>query len=52
MIEIYPDDGNAYLYRGISKIKLGDQNSGCLDISKAGELGASFAYSYLRDYCH
>ena len=33
-------------------IKLGQKNSGCLDLSKAGELGHFDAYDVIKDYCN
>lgn len=50
-IEIYPNNSNAYYYRGITKISLGQKNAGCLDLRKAGELGDSRAYKYIGIYC-
>jgi hypothetical protein len=31
---------------------LGDKNGGCLDLSKAGELGDSIAYDAIKDFCN
>jgi len=41
-----------YIERGICKIKLGFKNDGCLDFSKAGELGHKGAYDYIKKYCN
>lgn len=41
----------AYFNRGISKLIIGEKNSGCLDLSKAGELGND-VYEILSDYCN
>jgi len=41
----------AYYARGIAKIKSGDKNGGCLDLSKAGELGFD-AYDTIKKYCN
>lgn len=46
------DNSIAYYVRGISKIKLGKKNSGCTDLSKAGELGSSEAYKAIKEKCH
>jgi len=40
-----------YYYRGLSKIGLGDKDNGCLDLSKAGELGLAKAYTAIKIYC-
>ena len=40
-----------YLRRGLARIRLKDKNSGCLDYSKAGELGMSNAYDTIKKYC-
>lgn len=41
-----------YYYRGLSKINLGQKDSGCLDLSKSGELGLAKAYDVIREYCN
>jgi tetratricopeptide (TPR) repeat protein len=41
-----------YIYRGLSKIKSDDIEGGCIDLSRAGELGDSDAYSLIRKYCN
>jgi hypothetical protein len=38
--------------RGIIKHSLGDENGGCLDLSKAGELGYTPAYKVISEYCN
>jgi hypothetical protein len=35
----------------MTKILLGLTNSGCLDLSKAGELGYKEAYEMIKKYC-
>lgn len=42
----------AYFYRGLSKIYIDDIKGGCIDLSKAGELGDSEAYPLIRKYCN
>jgi tetratricopeptide (TPR) repeat protein len=49
--EIY-DGKDTYFYRGIAKLKLKQKDSGCLDLSKAGELGNSDAYELIKKYCN
>ncbi len=39
-------------YRGLAKIKLGQKDSGCLDLSNSGEKGCSFAYDAIKTYCN
>ncbi|HCN84497.1 MAG TPA: hypothetical protein DIT07_12875 [Sphingobacteriaceae bacterium] len=51
-IKLNPKDRMAYNKRGISKIRIGDKNGGCLDLSKAGELGDASAYDMIRKYCN
>jgi len=43
---------NSYYYRGLSKMKLGNKPEGCLDLSKAGELGKSEAYEAIKKFCN
>jgi tetratricopeptide (TPR) repeat protein len=50
-IEEYPYLADAYYNRGLIQIYLKDTNKGCLDISKAGELGIRDAYATLKKYC-
>ncbi|MFR9671928.1 MAG: tetratricopeptide repeat protein [Rikenellaceae bacterium] len=49
-IELYPAFAEAYYNRGIVQIMLKDTNKGCLDLSKAGELGVDRAYKLLERY--
>lgn len=51
-IEINPSNGNAYYNRGLSKIRLGQKESGCMDLSKAGELGIEDAYVAIKAECN
>jgi len=37
---------------GLSKILLGQKDSGCLDLSKAGELGYAEAHETIKKYCN
>lgn len=51
-INLNSKNKEAYYYRGIIKIKnLKQKNSGCLDLSKAGELGLNKAYDEIKKYC-
>ena len=49
-IELYPDFAEAYFNRGLVQIYMKDTQKGCLDVSKAGELGIKEAYVVLRKY--
>lgn len=42
----------AFFNRGIAKIELNQKESGCLDLSKAGELGQMEAYEAIKEYCN
>ena len=50
-IDLYPRLGEAYYNRGLVLIYLKDKEKGCLDLSKAGELGLDEAYSVIGKYC-
>ena len=50
-IKLRSDFSEAYYLRGILKNSLGAVNEGCLDLSKAGELGYQQAYKVISSYC-
>ena len=50
-LEIYPAMAQAYFNRGLVLIYLKDKEKGCIDLSKAGELGVHDAYSVIKKYC-
>ena len=50
-IELYPLMGDAYFNRGLVLIYLKDKEKGCIDLSRAGELGVQDAYSVIKKYC-
>lgn len=50
-IELYPQMGDAYFNRGLVLIYLKDKEKGCIDLSRAGELGVADAYSVISKYC-
>ncbi len=52
IIQINPKNYDAYYMRGILKISFGDIKNGCLDLSKAGELGDLNAYEAIKDKCN
>ena len=51
-IRINPSKGIYYAGRGNAKIQNGQKQAGCLDLSKAGELGFSQAYEYIKELCN
>ncbi len=50
-IELYPYIGDAYFNRGLVLIYLKDKEKGCIDLSRAGELGVEDAYGVIKKYC-
>ena len=50
-ISIYPYMGDAYYNRGLALIFIKDKEKGCIDLSRAGELGVADAYSVISKYC-
>ncbi|MDH5366362.1 MAG: tetratricopeptide repeat protein [Cyclobacteriaceae bacterium] len=52
IIEINTKNIDAYFLRGILRIEYGHIEAGCLDLSKAGELGDSKAYEIIRERCN
>ena len=49
-IELYPYMGDAYFNRGLVLIYLKDKEKGCIDLSRAGELGVADAYGVIKKY--
>ncbi len=49
-IELNPQFAEAYYNRGLVQIFMKDTRKGCLDLSKAGELGVAQAYEVLSHY--
>ena len=50
-INVFPYMGDAYYNRGLVLIYLKDKEKGCIDLSRAGELGVGDAYSVISKYC-
>ena len=50
-IQLYPYMGDAYFNRGLVLIYLKDREKGCIDLSRAGELGVQDAYGVIKKYC-
>jgi tetratricopeptide (TPR) repeat protein len=51
-IALDPKYRSAYTNRGILRIQMGQKDAGCMDLSKAGELGDQKAYEAIRKYCN
>jgi tetratricopeptide (TPR) repeat protein len=51
-IKLDPSFPTAYMTRGMAKIHLNQKESGCLDLSKAGELGMTDAYEEIKRSCN
>ncbi len=52
IIEKDRDNVDAYYLRGVLRIEYGQLSEGCLDLSKAGELGDLKAYEMIRERCN
>jgi tetratricopeptide (TPR) repeat protein len=52
IIQINPKSIDAYYMRGLLRIEFGDTKNGCLDLSKAGELGDLKAYEAIKERCN
>lgn len=50
-IELFPYFADAYFNRAAVQILVGETQKGCLDLSKAGELGLDDAYAVMKKYC-
>lgn len=50
-ITIEPRFTEAWFNRGLVRLIKGEKQSGCADISKAGELGQNQAYSIIQKFC-
>ncbi|MBR7157605.1 MAG: tetratricopeptide repeat protein [Bacteroidales bacterium] len=50
-LDLYPSLAEAYYNRGLVLIYLKDKAKGCIDLSKAGELGIDEAYPVIKKYC-
>ena len=51
-IKADPNNSGAYFNMGIAKIHSGQKEKGCLDLSKAGELGHKSAYDVIKELCN
>jgi tetratricopeptide (TPR) repeat protein len=52
IIQLHPKNVDAFYMRGILRIDFGDLKNGCLDLSKAGELGDLKAYEMIKEKCN
>ena len=46
-----PSNPYAYFIRGVMKVSINQVDSGCLDLSKSGELGFAPAYEEIKNSC-
>ena len=51
-MKLAPNNADVYSNRGFAKIALGQKDSGCLDLSKAGEMGFFEAHETIKKYCN
>jgi tetratricopeptide (TPR) repeat protein len=51
-LSLNPNISNSYFLKGRSFYKLGKKEEACINWSKAGELGKTEAYEYIRKYCN
>ena len=51
VIKMKPDYATAFHLKGLSEIGKGDLDNGCLDLSRAGELGSIDAYEDIKLHC-
>ena len=52
VIELNPNSAAVYYGRGLVKLIIMQKESGCLDLSKAGELGYAEAYESIKKHCN
>jgi tetratricopeptide (TPR) repeat protein len=52
IIQINSKNVDAYYMRGLLRLEFGDMKNGCLDLSKAGELGDLKAYELIKEKCN
>jgi len=52
VLEFNKNSSKAYYSRGLAKIFSGQRAAGCLDLSKAGELGMKEAYDTIKQFCY
>ena len=50
-VNLDPKDGKNYAARGYARYQNGEKNQGCLDFSRAGELGFTYAYEIIKELC-
>ena len=50
-LKLYPEMADAYFNRGLVLIYVKDREKGCIDLSRAGELGLEDAYGVISKYC-
>jgi tetratricopeptide (TPR) repeat protein len=51
VIRLNPKYATAYRLKGLAEVGKGDKDNGCLDLSRAGELGSNEAYDDIKLHC-
>ncbi len=51
VLKMNPNYATAYRLKGLAEINKGDLDNGCMDLSKAGELGSTEAYEDIKHLC-
>jgi tetratricopeptide (TPR) repeat protein len=51
VLKLNPKNATAFRLRALDYIKKGEVEQGCLDLSRAGELGSNEAYNDIKQYC-
>jgi len=52
LVDLHPDDPNAYYFRGQTRLKMNQQAAACADWKRAEDLGNRNATEMLQRYCH
>lgn len=51
VLKMNPNYATAYRLKGLAEINKGDLDNGCMDLSRAGELGSTEAYEDIKHLC-
>ena len=51
LLLLAPNNPKAICYKGLALLQLGYLDEGCLELSKSGELGNTYAYEMINKYC-
>ena len=50
-LDLFPNDPETYLQRGLTKILMNNKYDGCLDLKRAEELGSTDAKAAIKKSC-